>query len=157
MEWEGENESLIQSGAFAYYTAKLLGAHKLASLFQTVGSRCFCDRWLTLKINTVWEFSAGDISMNISKLNWNGQNHTFSARVCSFISSSAAIRHLTPGFPLSWLLCGPQSLSAHLAERLLGDYQEKLDATKVRISCPLFMLFSHFVPRVLLLIILLLV
>lgn len=66
--------------------------------------------------------------MNVSKFNWNGQNHTFSARVCSFISSSAAIRHLTPGFPLSCLLCGPQSLSAHLAERLLEDYQEKLDA-----------------------------
>lgn len=94
--------------------------------------------------------------MTASRFDWNGQSHMFSALFCPFISLSAAIRHLTAGFPLLWLLCGPQPLSAHSTERLAGDYQEKLYATRVWISSPLFALF-FFVPVVLLLIILLLV
>lgn len=94
--------------------------------------------------------------MNASRFDWNGQSHMFSALSCPFISTSAAIRHLTAGLPLLWLLCGPQPLSAHSTERLLEDYQENLYATRVWISSPLFVLF-FFVPTGLLLIILLLV
>lgn len=75
--------------------------------------------------------------MNASRFDWNGQSHMFSALFHPFISISAAIRHLTAGFPLLWLLCGPQPLSAHSTERLSGDYQEKLYAAGVWISSPL--------------------